>query len=69
MRVLCKVVGRSGVLTVINHVMTAASIGASRGSEYARYLEGKTVVPERGDCYLTPDGEMTQASGQWLASP
>ena len=29
----------------------------------------KTVVPERGDYYLTPDGEMAQAPGQWLASP
>jgi conjugative relaxase-like TrwC/TraI family protein len=27
------------------------------------------VVPERGDYYLTPDGEMAQAPGQWLASP
>jgi hypothetical protein len=24
------------------------------------------VEPERGDCYLTPDGEMAQASGRWL---
>jgi hypothetical protein len=40
------------VLTVINHVMTAASIGASRGGGYARYLENKTVQPERGDYYL-----------------
>ena len=67
MRPLCKFVGRSGVLTVINHVMTAASIGASRGGGYARYLEGKTVEPERGDYYLTPDGEMAQAPGRWLA--
>ncbi len=47
--------------------MTAASIGASRGGGYARYLESKTVEPERGDYYLTPDGEMAQASGRWLA--
>lgn len=47
--------------------MTAASIGASRGGGYARYLEGKTIEPERGDYYLTPDGEMTQAPGRWLA--
>jgi conjugative relaxase-like TrwC/TraI family protein len=66
-RVLDKLVGRSGVLTVINRVMTAASIGASRGGGYARYLEGKTVEPERGDYYLTPDGEMAQAPGRWLA--
>jgi conjugative relaxase-like TrwC/TraI family protein len=47
--------------------MTAASIGASQGGGYARYLESKTVEPERGDYYLTPDGEMTQAPGRWLA--
>ncbi len=47
--------------------MTAASIGAARGGGYARYLESKTVEPERGDYYLTPDGEMTQAPGRWLA--
>jgi conjugative relaxase-like TrwC/TraI family protein len=47
--------------------MTAASIGASRGGGYARYLESKTVEPERGDYYLTPDGEMAQAPGRWLA--
>jgi hypothetical protein len=51
------------------HVMTAASIPATRGGDYARYLEGKTIAPERGDYYLTPDGEMTQAAGQWLADP
>ena len=50
-------------------VMTAASIGAAKGGGYARYLESKTVEPERGDYYLTPDGEPTQAPGQWLASP
>ena len=55
------------MLAVINRVMTAASIGASRGGGYARYLESKTVAPERGDYYLTPDGEMTQAPGRWLA--
>ena len=49
--------------------MTAASIGAAKGGGYARYLESKTVVPERGDYYLTPDGETTQAPGRWLASP
>jgi len=66
-RALCKLVGRFGALTVITYVMTAASIGASRGGGYARYLEGKTVKPERGDYYLTPDGEMAQAPGRWLA--
>jgi conjugative relaxase-like TrwC/TraI family protein len=49
--------------------MTAASIGAAKAGGYARYLESKTVVPERGDYYLTPDGEMAQAPRQWLASP
>jgi conjugative relaxase-like TrwC/TraI family protein len=57
---------RSGSIPV---VMTAASIGAARGGGYARYLESKTVEPERGDYYLSPDGEPTQAPGQWLASP
>ncbi|HEY2140968.1 MAG TPA: MobF family relaxase [Solirubrobacteraceae bacterium] len=47
--------------------MTAASIGASGGGGYARYLESKTVAPERGDYYLTPHGEMTQAPGRWLS--
>jgi conjugative relaxase-like TrwC/TraI family protein len=49
--------------------MSAASIGAAKGAGYARYLEGKTVEPERGDYYLTPDGEPTQAPGRWLGSP
>ena len=61
-----QLVGRFGVLKVITHVMTAASIGASRGGGYARYLEGKTVEPERGDYYLTPDGEMAQARAAGL---
>ncbi len=66
-RALCEFRGRFGALRVITHVMTAASIGASRGGGYARYLESKTVEPERGDYYLTPDGEMAQAPGRWLA--
>ncbi|HEX5308960.1 MAG TPA: MobF family relaxase [Solirubrobacteraceae bacterium] len=49
--------------------MTAASIGASKGGGYARYLESKTIEPERGDYYLSPTGEPTQAPGQWLATP
>jgi conjugative relaxase-like TrwC/TraI family protein len=65
---LCNFVGRFGPLMVITYVMTAASIGASRGGGYARYLEGKTVAPERGDYYLTPDGEMVQAPGRWLTN-
>jgi conjugative relaxase-like TrwC/TraI family protein len=49
--------------------MTAASIGAAKAGGYARYLESKTVEPERGDYYLSPTGEPTQAPGRWLASP
>ncbi len=49
--------------------MTAASIGAGKGGGYARYLESRTIEPERGDYYLSPDGEPTQAPGQWLATP
>jgi len=49
--------------------MTAASIGAGRGAGYAQYLEGKTIAPEQGDYYLTPDGELTEAPGQWLSDP
>lgn len=62
-------VGRFGPLTVITYVMTASSIPAAGGGGYARYLESKTVAPERGDYYLTPDGEMTQAPGRWLTDP
>ncbi|MHB8243362.1 MAG: relaxase domain-containing protein, partial [Solirubrobacteraceae bacterium] len=50
-------------------VMGAQSIGAGKAGGYARYLESKTVAPERGDYYLTPDGEPTQAPGRWLVSP
>ncbi len=53
----------------VPHVMTAASIGAAKGGGYARYLESKTVQPERGDYYLSPNGEPTQAPGRWLATP
>jgi conjugative relaxase-like TrwC/TraI family protein len=49
--------------------MTASSIGAAKGSGYARYLEGKTLAPERGDYYLTPGGELALAPSRWLASP
>jgi conjugative relaxase-like TrwC/TraI family protein len=49
-------------------VVTASSIGAAKGGGYARYLEGKTVQPGRGDYYLTPGGEPAQAPGRWLAS-
>jgi len=58
------------VFALINPgVVSASSIGAARGGGYARYLEAKTVAPERGDYYLTPDGELTQAPGRWLADP
>jgi conjugative relaxase-like TrwC/TraI family protein len=50
-------------------VMSASSIPAAKGGGYARYLEGKTVAAERGDYYLTPDGELTQAPGRWVADP
>jgi hypothetical protein len=50
-------------------VVSASSIGAARGGGYARYLEAKTVAPERGDYYLTPDVELAQAPGRWLADP
>ena len=50
-------------------MMSASSIGAGRGGGYARYLEGKTVAPERGDYYLTPGGELAEAPGSWLSAP
>jgi conjugative relaxase-like TrwC/TraI family protein len=63
-----QLVGRFSGLAVINSMMTAASIGAAKASGYARYLESKTVAPERGDYYLSPEGEPTQAPGRWVAS-
>jgi conjugative relaxase-like TrwC/TraI family protein len=51
----------------MNCVMTASSIGSSSAGGYARYLEGKIIEPERGDYYLTPDGEPAQAPGRWLS--
>jgi hypothetical protein len=50
-------------------MLSVSSIGSGRGGGYARYLEGKTVAPERGDYYLTPDGVLTEAPGQWLSDP
>ncbi|HEX3509965.1 MAG TPA: MobF family relaxase [Solirubrobacteraceae bacterium] len=47
--------------------MTASSIGSGAGGGYARYLEGKTIAPERGDYYLTPAGDLTEAPGRWLS--
>ena len=44
-------------------VMTAESIGAATRGGYARYLESKTVEPELGAYYLTPDqwAKLTEA--------
>ncbi len=47
-------------------MVTASSIPADRAGGYARYLESKTVEPDRGDYYLTPEGDMVQAPGRWL---
>jgi conjugative relaxase-like TrwC/TraI family protein len=63
-----ELLGRYRGLVVSTRVMTAQSIGAGGAGEYARYLESKTITPELGDYYLTPDGEPTQAPGQWLSS-
>jgi conjugative relaxase-like TrwC/TraI family protein len=49
--------------------MSTASIAAGKGGGYARYLEGKTAPDLRGDYYLSPEGEPTQAPGRWLATP
>ena len=49
--------------------MSASSIGAGRAGGYARYLDGRTIAPEQGDYYLTPDGELTEAPGRWLSDP
>jgi conjugative relaxase-like TrwC/TraI family protein len=46
-------------------VMTAMSIKADSAAGYARYLESKTVAPERGDYYLGPTSEAAQAPGRW----
>ena len=48
-------------------VMTAMSIKADSAAGYARYLESKTVAPERGDYYLGPTSEAAQAPGRWHA--
>jgi conjugative relaxase-like TrwC/TraI family protein len=50
-------------------VLTVSSIGAAKGGRYARYLESKTIEPERGEYYLSPEGEPTQAPGRWLTDP
>lgn len=53
-----------GCFEIVKDVLTAASIGASKGGGYARYLEGKTIAPDRSDYYLSRDGEPTQAPGR-----
>lgn len=50
-------------------MLGAASISGGKAGGYARYLESKTIEPERGDYYLSPSGEPQQAPGRWLASP
>ena len=50
-------------------MLTVSSIGAAKGVGYARYLESKTIEPDRGDYYLSPEGEPTQAPGRWLTPP
>ncbi len=46
-------------------MMTAASIGAGQAAGYSAYLESRTVAPSRGDYYLSPSGEPTEAQGVW----
>ena len=65
---LCNSLAAPGCSWSVPGVMTAQSIGAGDAVEYARYLESKTIAPELGDYYLTPDGEPTQSPGQWLSS-
>ena len=60
--------GQSSRVAVMAGVLTVSSIGAAKGGGYARYLESKTVEPDRGDYYLNAEGEPTQAPGRWLAS-
>ncbi len=69
MSVLCNSLAARRAWGSVPVVMTAASIGAAKGGGYARYLESKTIEPERGDYYLSPAGEPAQAPGQWLATP
>jgi len=48
-------------------VVTARSLGI--GTDYARYLEGRAQLPERGDYYLGPDGLPAEAPGRWVMLP
>jgi len=45
-------------------VVTARSLGI--GTDYARYLDGRTQLPERGDYYLGTDGLPAEAPGRWM---
>jgi conjugative relaxase-like TrwC/TraI family protein len=63
-----ELVGRFGNFAVSGNVMTAMSIKSDSASGYARYLESKTVAPERGDYYLGPTSEAVQAPGRWHMS-
>lgn len=47
-------------------MMTANSLGAAAGRDYATYLDGKTHAPERGDYYLGADGAPAESPGCWL---
>jgi conjugative relaxase-like TrwC/TraI family protein len=66
-RLLCRCLAVRACSRSYRDVMSASSIGAGRGGGYARYLEGKTIAPEQGDYYLTPDGALTEAPGRWLS--
>lgn len=46
--------------------MTAASIPATSGGDYAGYLHGRTLAPEQGDYYLGTDGLPAEAPGRWI---
>ena len=50
-RWLCNSLSVLGRSRSITHVMTAASIAAGKGGGYARYLESKTLEPERGELF------------------
>ena len=45
-----------------------ASIGAGEGVDTRGTWSQRRWLPERGDYYLTPDGEPAQSPGQWLSS-
>lgn len=65
----CNSLAGQGALGSVEDVVTAASIGSDKAAGYARYLDGKTERPGRGDYYLSPDGELAQAPGHWHSEP